>query len=186
MTRLVGITLALVLVAACSSNSGNLCAPQCPNFGPSPKPASATTTATVGSSQTQLSLPAIQAGFGGTITLPPATTGVGATITATLGTSPPNGSPAASSSYGPLAYVAFTVSQMVTWNGTTSVAVSYSGSQPLPSATFFLAFYNGTAWQYDVAGPITSSQNTISFSVPSTGPIAFNAGTTYGFALTTH
>jgi hypothetical protein len=65
------------------------------------------------------------------------------------------------------------------------VTVSYNSSRPLPSATFFLAFYNGTAWQYDVAGPITSSQNTISFSIPSTGPVTFNAGTTYGFALTT-
>jgi hypothetical protein len=143
-------------------------------------------TTTVGSSQTQLSLPKVQGGFSGTVTLPPATTGVGATITATLGTSPPSGLPAASSTYGPLAYVAFTVSQSVTWNGTTSVALSYNSNQPLPSGTFYLAFYNGSAWQYDFAGPITSSQNAISFSVPSNGPMTFNAGTTYGLALTAH
>lgn len=186
MVRGLTILLLASLVAGCSGgSSGANCGADCGFVAPTPGPTSNAST-TLGSSPSQISFTLIQSGFSGTISLPAAVAGAGATLSATLGTSPPNGLPAASSSYGPIAYVAFTVSQTVTLNGATAVTLTYNGKNgPLPSATFYLAFFNGSSWQYDAAGPITSSGGTISFTIPATGNTTFNAGTTYGFALTT-
>jgi hypothetical protein len=176
-----------VLISACGSStpSGSN---QCPSSNPDcasmlqPSP-SATANASIGASSTTISFNPISGGFGATITLPAATAGAGATLNATLSATPPKGLPPASASYNPLAYIAFTVSQTVTLNGTFSVTLNYTGSAP--PGPYYIAFYNGSAWEYDVAGPISPQNGSVTATFSTNGPLTLSPGVTYGLALTT-
>jgi len=203
-----GAGVALLLVAGFSGFSGcNGSNPVTILPTPTPTPArSSTSTATVGATGTTISFPTVLSQSGG-FTLPAASAGSGATLTGTFSVDPPSGvaaiqsglrSPQSASiapAAGPgpqattttqhtgIAYITFTVSAAVTVSGT--FHVTFTGTTA-PAATAFIAYYDGTAWQYDILStPSTATANTLDFSAKTTAPLSFVTGKTYVFALTT-
>lgn len=195
--------MALVLLTAFSGCNGSA-----PVIGtvptPTPAPArSSSATATVGATGTTISFPAVQS-QGGSFTLPAASAGSGATLTGLFSLDPPVGvtapqsgrrstqsapfgslTPAATTTtkHTPVAYMSFTVSATVTVAGTFHVI--FTGTTAAASSAF-VAYYDGTAWQYDVLGnPATPATGTLDFTANTTAPLTFAAGKTYVFALTT-
>ncbi len=172
---------------------------------PTPTPArSSTSTATVGAAGTTISFATVlsqSAGF----TLPAASAGSGSTLTGTFSVDPPGGIVAPSSAgrspqsspftpavgtlatttqHTGLAYIAFTVSAAVTVSGT--FHVTWTGTSG--TAASFVAFYDGTTWQYDVlSSPAvtgTGTGTTLDFTGRTTAPLTFSTGKTYVWALT--
>jgi hypothetical protein len=138
-------------------------------------------------------------------TLPPASAGTGATLTGTFSVDPPSGIVVPSSgfrstqvSFGApvapqattttqhtaLAYIAFAVNQTVTVSGT--FHVTFTGTSG--TASSFVAFYDGTAWQYDVLSTPTvtgsGTSTTLDFVGHTTAPLTFSTAKTYIWALT--
>jgi hypothetical protein len=198
--------LALVLFAAfagCNSTNPVTTLPAAPT--PTPAPArSSTATATVGAAGTTITFPAVQSQSGG-FTLPAASAGSGATLSGTFSLDPPSGIPApqsalrssasrsfvapqstvhtASTTHAGALYIAFSTSSAVTVSGT--FHVTFTGSSASASSAF-VAYYDGTAWQYDVlSNPSTATANTLDFTARTSGPLTFATGKTYVFALTT-
>jgi hypothetical protein len=170
---------------------------------PTPTPArSSTSTATVGATGTTISFATVlnqSAGF----TLPAASAGSGATLTGLFSPDAPGGIAAPQSgmrstlanSVAPLvatqattttqhtgvAYISFSVSTAVTVSGT--FHISFTGTSATASNAF-IAFYDGTAWQYDVLSGPTATGTTLDFTAKTTAPLTFSTGKTYIWALT--
>jgi hypothetical protein len=173
---------------------------------PTPTPArSSTSTATVGATGTTISFATVlgdSAGF----TLPAASAGSGATLTGTFSPDLPSGIAAPqsgnrsplSNSVAPLvatqattttqhtgvAYISFSVSAAVTVSGTFHVTFTGTSANASPTSAF-VAFFDGTAWQYDVLSNPTLTGTTLDFTAKTTAPLTFSTGKTYVWALTT-
>ncbi len=209
--RTAGFRAGLVLVAAavisaCGGGGGAVA----PGPGPTPVPTatptpsrSSTASATVGAAPTTLTFPALVDGTTGALTLPAASSGAGATVVGTLSLDQPASITAplqsarrsvrdtfvrsrdragASTAHTAVAYVTFSFSQDVAASGTVTIRVTLPGATA--GQSYFLSFYDGTAWQYDIAGP-SSPPGALTFTVTPNAGVLFRAGTTYGFAITT-
>jgi streptogramin lyase len=203
-----GLALTFVAVlAACGGGGGGSVAPGGgPAVTPSPSPApgrSSAASATVAAGPTTLTFPALVNGVSGALTLPPASSGAGATVSGTLSLDPPafvttplqsaarsaratfvrSGKRTASATHTAVAYIAFSASQALGVSGALTVDLSLPGS--VAAQPYFLSFYDGTGWQYDVAGPSSPASSTIGFTVQTQGGGLFAAGKSYAFAITT-
>jgi hypothetical protein len=54
-----------------------------------------------------------------------------------------------------------------------------------PPGPYYIAFYNGSAWEYDVAGPISPQNGSVTATFSTNGPLTLSPGVIYGLALTT-
>jgi len=182
LARVVAVSVLASLFAACSGGGSTGCDtnsnPDCGFVDQLPPSSSASTT--VGASSTKITLPTIASGYGLSLTLPPAVSGAGATINATLSPTAPSGVPPAGTTYDPLVYVSLSVSQPVTFNGSFTITVSDNAN-----VTYYLAFYDGSAWRYDFSGPFTGTSNTVTFTGTTSGSLTLLPGITYVIALTT-
>jgi subtilisin family serine protease len=152
-----------------------------------------TTSAAAGTSATTATFATIQAGYGGTVTLPG--TSSSGTAFLLLGTSNPNGVPAPTSNarlpktiggvLTTLAYISFTTNAPLTFSTWPALTFVLPSNLSLHGSSLYLAFYNpvnsAAGWS-TLAGPATVTGSQVAFaSVP--GPITLSAGPTYEFAL---
>ena len=184
LARVLAVLVFASFLAACSGGGSTGCDrnsnPDCGLVNQLLPPSSSAST-TVGAGSTKITLPTIATGYSLSLTLPPAVSGAGATINATLSQIPPSGVLPASATYDPLVYVSLSVSQPVTFNGSFTVTVSSNSA----NGTYYLAFYDGSAWRYDFSGPFTATSNTVTFTGTTNGSLTLLPGITYVIALTT-
>lgn len=193
------------LLCACGGGGGGGTTPSAP-AGVSTTPASITTTppsspagvtsaisAAASGSATTATFAAIQAGYGGTVTLPG--TASSGTAFMLLAASNPSGVPVPASStrlpkaiggtLTTLAYVSFTTNAPLTFTTWPAFTFVLPSNLSLQGAGLYLAFYSSadaTAGWSTLAGPATVSGAQVAFA-PIRGPITFSAGSTYTFAL---
>jgi virginiamycin B lyase len=200
---------AFIVVAAIAACGGGAVSPgggptPAPTATPAPGRASTASAVVPSSGSTSLAFPPLVGGITGGLTLPPASAGAGATVNGTLSLDPPASvsttlqsarrslrssfvrsgkHTAAATTHTAVAYVSFSTSQDVTVNGTIAVSLTLPGA--IAAQQYFLSFYDGTGWQYDVAGPSTPSGGTITFAITTNNSVLFSGGKAYTFAVTT-
>jgi hypothetical protein len=202
-----GVVLAAVAaLAACGGGGGGSVPAGGPTPSPSPSPQarSSSATVTIGGSTTALAFPPISGIPFAQLVLSTAPAANGAVLNGTLSLDPPALIPplqsaarapqralvrgsrrgTASATHTGVAYISFSASRDVTSNGVIKVSLTLSGASV--SQPYYLSFFDGTGWQYDVAGPSNPvSDGTVEFFVQPPSAPTFTGGRTYVFAVTT-
>lgn len=204
----------LTMIAGCGGGGGSTGAPV-PGATPTPAPTAApptptpppgrssTTSVVVGAGGTTLVFPPVTGGIRATLGLPPATSGAGTTINGVFSVDPPAGVPAPQSggrstraslrpkgtgraagvtTHTPLVYASVSDASAVTLNGTLSLTVTLPS---IVSGQYYVAFYDGTGWQYEILGPSTAANGVVTSTGSTLGPIGVAPNAQYVFALTT-
>ena len=195
-----GAALALSLLAGCGGGGGSSSVPSGGSGASSqsnPQPVSSPTTGPVGftasntvsvsttSGPVTVPLPSA-AGFSGQATLPVTNVPSGTQLTQTLTSSAPSGIPALSrlrrgsasfrfvrdAQTQPLLYLCFTSNAGFTLSGDPTFLIALP-SNASATASYYLAFFDGSSWSMDYAGPASPSGGDVQLTGSS--PITFNA-----------